>query len=313
MVRIVPVALFLGILGLVRPAYAEKTGVVLEELIGRNDSGRLTVRYRISGLSWRTLRERGFDPVLRIRVSRRRPASSARELTAVLNEAAGQVSFVLPPTWEDLQGTISFGGTNPRGDVIDRVLVGGVAFASLEPVWVQAPSPAAATGQLPPAQAPEVAWASRPAVIEACMSGFDGDTNEQACLEVVAQAVHDPVPVLEACAMAMDGDENELACLRAAVGSPFVGRGLIEACESTFDGDRNELSCVRLAARAAYAADQVVLTCGGAMAGESNELACVEAVTQAPEDPSRTLEACDRSGGSDASELSCLRAALRLR
>jgi hypothetical protein len=50
-------------------------------------------------------------------------------------------------------------------------------------------------------------------VIDACERAFDGDTNEQRCLEALVGSRYEPIALVEHCARGFDGDEAELACL----------------------------------------------------------------------------------------------------
>jgi len=178
-----------------------------------------------------------------------------------------------------------------------------LAIASLL-LSILAAAPAAAQWQRPPER-----WARPvfdPALADACERAFDGDYNEQRCLQIVGRARHAPAArdAIGACERAFDGDANELACLETAIGRRRPVARLIEACERAFDGDANELSCVQRATRGF--SPGVVAACERAFDGDANELACIDAAALSRYEPVSLIEWCERSASGDAAELACI-------
>ena len=119
-----------------------------------------------------------------------------------------------------------------------------LAIASLL-LSILAAAPAAAQWQRPPER-----WARPvfdPALADACERAFDGDYNEQRCLQIVGRARHAPAArdAIGACERAFDGDANELACIDAAALSRYEPVSLIEWCERSASGDAAELACIQ--------------------------------------------------------------------
>ena len=49
--------------------------------------------------------------------------------------------------------------------------------------------------------------------VTACENGFDGDANEQTCLNTLVGTRYEPSELVRYCEDSFDGDDNELACL----------------------------------------------------------------------------------------------------
>jgi hypothetical protein len=144
-------------------------------------------------------------------------------------------------------------------------------------------------------------------ITNACESAFDGDANEQACVQTVmsARGRFDAPSAITACESAFDGDANELACLGIAVHSWQAPAPLVTSCESAFDGDANELTCLRTMTQSWLTATAVT-ACESAFDGDANEQACLGALVGTRYDAAQLVSYCEQNNDGDANELACL-------
>jgi len=158
-----------------------------------------------------------------------------------------------------------------------------------------------------PRRPPPIDLGQLQTLTNACENAFDGDANEQVCLQTVmsARSRFDATASIAACESAFDGDANELACLGIAVQSWQEPAPLVSACESAFDGDANELACLRTTTQSWLAAPAVA-ACESAFDGDANEQACLTALVGTRYDAAQLVSYCEQNNDGDANELACL-------
>lgn len=263
------------------PVTAQAPTIKFKEFSLTRKGEKILLKYEVAGPHWRRLSRSGAT----IKV-RAHDQSSRGPITTKKVRLAKKDRLLLPGAKRvggDVVITVSF---SMKKSPIVATFNGLGPFAKLETrsSQLQVTSPVAPPGVhpitpvTPPPQPQRRPWASLPNVHAACRDTFEGDKNEQACLQLANRSFRDPTLMITECGTLADGDNNELACVEAAVFTRNDFTGVISACGKAFDGDANEVACVSVMAKAAPGTSGLVAVinqCERSFSGDEAELRCL--------------------------------------